>query len=185
MNPEQQSVYKAALVVLVPEAEPLAGPFRDQYDPSAADGMPAHITLNYPFLAYDPGQAVAIDELGRLFSSYAPFRFWLAEIRRFPQVLYLAPDPAQLFKDLIQAVAGQYPASPPYGGLFADVIPHLTVADLDDAEALERINGELVTASRDKLPIEAVAEEVWLMAKEDGRWLKRVSFPLGGGSLER
>jgi hypothetical protein len=29
---------ESALVVLVPEAEPLVKPFRDQYDPSAAAG---------------------------------------------------------------------------------------------------------------------------------------------------
>ena len=44
---------ESALVVLVPEAEAIAKPFRDQYDPSAAAGVPAHITLLYPFKAPD------------------------------------------------------------------------------------------------------------------------------------
>jgi hypothetical protein len=34
-----------ALVILVPEAEALVSSFRNKHDPSAADGMPAHITL--------------------------------------------------------------------------------------------------------------------------------------------
>ena len=44
---------ESALVVLIPEAEALAGPFRDKYEPSAAAGVPAHITLLYPFKAPD------------------------------------------------------------------------------------------------------------------------------------
>jgi hypothetical protein len=39
----QMPLNESALVV--PEAEPLVKPFRDRYDPSAAAGVPAHITL--------------------------------------------------------------------------------------------------------------------------------------------
>jgi len=46
--------YVSALVVLVPEAGALVGRLRQRYDPSAAVGMPAHITLNYPFLPSEP-----------------------------------------------------------------------------------------------------------------------------------
>jgi len=42
------SPIESALMVLVPEAERLVKPFRDRYDPSAAAGIPAHITLLYP-----------------------------------------------------------------------------------------------------------------------------------------
>ena len=42
---------ESALVILVPEAEPLVRPFRHRFDPSAALGVPAHITLLYPFIA--------------------------------------------------------------------------------------------------------------------------------------
>ena len=46
--------YESALVVLVPEAEAIVGRWRQRYDPSAAVGMPAHNTLNYPFLPGEP-----------------------------------------------------------------------------------------------------------------------------------
>jgi len=42
--------YESALVILVPEAEAVVGRLRQRSDPSAAVGMPAHITINYPFL---------------------------------------------------------------------------------------------------------------------------------------
>jgi len=43
------NLIEVAIVVLVPEAETLVEPFRKIFDPSAAKGMPAHITINYPF----------------------------------------------------------------------------------------------------------------------------------------
>jgi len=46
--------YESALVILVPEAEAIVGRLRQRYDPSAAVGMLAHITLNYPFLPGEP-----------------------------------------------------------------------------------------------------------------------------------
>ena len=51
---------ESALVVVVPEAEQLVGPFREKYDPSAAAGMPPHITLLYPF---KPPDAVSYTHL--------------------------------------------------------------------------------------------------------------------------
>src|SRR5262245_1288644 len=41
-NSRMDSQESTALVVLVPEAETLVQAFRDQYDLSAAEGMPAH-----------------------------------------------------------------------------------------------------------------------------------------------
>ena len=36
---------ETALIVPVPEVEPIVGRFRDRYDPAAADGIPAHVTV--------------------------------------------------------------------------------------------------------------------------------------------
>ena len=44
-NPQNDS-----LVILVPEAESMVKAFRERYDPAAQAGMPAHITLLYPFV---------------------------------------------------------------------------------------------------------------------------------------
>ena len=41
----------SALVVTVPAAERAVGPWRLHYDPSAAAGMPAHVTVLFPWLA--------------------------------------------------------------------------------------------------------------------------------------
>ena len=39
-----------ALIIEVPEAEPLVGEVRHQFDPVSNSGIPAHITLLYPFV---------------------------------------------------------------------------------------------------------------------------------------
>ena len=51
---QPRTSYESAPVILVPEAEAIVGRWRQRYDPSAAVGMPAHITLNYPFLPGEP-----------------------------------------------------------------------------------------------------------------------------------
>ena len=87
------SSHESALVVLVPEAEVRVQPFRDKYDPSAAMGMPAHVTLLYPFLAPDDVGSEALADLRVCFQQFSPFPFTLAETHRFPSVLYLGPEP--------------------------------------------------------------------------------------------
>lgn len=172
----------SALVVLVPEAEVLVKPFRDTYDPSAAAGMPAHITLLYPFKPSDEVDETVIDNLRGCFVRFGPFRFSLDETRRFPvEVLYLAPVPDGDFRRMTEAIWERYPETPPYGGKFANVIPHLTVAQLDDEWRLDRVADDFARASRGTLPIHATATEVALMDNRSGRWQVRATLRLGGG----
>ena len=77
---------ESALVVLVPEAEAVVKPFRDQYDPSAAAGMPAHITLLYPFKTPDEVDQMTLDGLRDCFACFEPIPFSLGTIQRFPNV---------------------------------------------------------------------------------------------------
>jgi hypothetical protein len=45
---------QSALLLPVPAAEAAVGPYRALLDPSARDGVPAHITVLYPFLPGGP-----------------------------------------------------------------------------------------------------------------------------------
>jgi 2'-5' RNA ligase len=167
-----------ALVILVPEAEALVKTFRDKYDPSTAEGMPAHVTVLYPFknLEHIGDDVVAV--LHSLFSHHPRFRFSLGALQRFPTVLYLAPHPETPFQALTRAVADQYPETPPYGGAFSDVIPHLTIAQVSDAQRLDAVRDEFYRAAGGKLAIQGYAEQVWLMAKQAGRWSPQRGFAL-------
>jgi len=169
------------LVILVPEAESLVQTFREKYDHSAAAGMPAHITLLYPFKHPDQVNDFLVDDLRMLFSSHTRFQFSLVSTRGFPGVLYLAPEPPVPFKKLTRAIATQYPETPPYGGTFPDTVPHLTVAQRCSSEELVSIEEEFSRVSAGRLPIHATATEVCLMEKRGGRWRNHTSFALAEG----
>jgi hypothetical protein len=170
---------ESALVFLVPEAEALVGPFRDRHDPAAAAGMPAHITLLYPFR---PPDATVLDGLRQCFAPFAPFPFVLVETRRFEApdaVLYLAPEPAEAFRALTSAIWQRWPERPPYGGRHADVIPHLCVAQVADLQQLDAIALRFEPKAAAVLPIRAMATRVVLMDTRSGWWQIRTTFDLG------
>lgn len=171
---------EAAVVLLVPEAEPLVRDYRKEYDPSAAKGMPAHITINYPFLpGADPSEAT-LERLRSLFAGVPAFPFRLTQGAGFPDLLYLAPDPEERFRDLVSRLERAFPESPPYGGAHSEVIPHLTIAQNDDPVILEGITSDFRVGAESRLPIWSHASKLWLMDNRSGRWKKRVAFPLGG-----
>ena len=79
---------RTALVVVVPEAELLVGRLREQYDhPAGGLGVPAHVTLLFPFGDHADG-------LEELFAAAEPFDFSLARTARFAEqpILFLAPE---------------------------------------------------------------------------------------------
>jgi 2'-5' RNA ligase len=171
---------ESALVVVVGEAEAVAAPFRDRYDPSAAAGMPAHITLLYPFKAADDVDDIARGKLRDCFARFEPVRFSLGAIKRFPGgVLYLAPQPDEPFRQLTLAIWNLFPQTPPYGGKWPDIIPHLSIAWLADERRLTEVAGDFAKASDGKLPVRATASEIALMDNRSGRWNVEASFRLG------
>ena len=105
---------ESGLAVLVPEAERLVGPLRDKHDPSAAAGMPAHITLLYRFKPPDEIGETEIEKLKQCFASFRSFDFSLAAVRCFPgRVLYLAPEPDEPFRRLTLAICDCFPQHRP------------------------------------------------------------------------
>ena len=168
---------ESALLVPVPEAEPLVGGWRAKYDLAAQKGVPAHITILYPFVPPAEITVETVDELAGFFSRFAPFDFVLTRTARFPQVVYLAPEPAEPFLRLTEAVHERWPSFPPYGGAFDEVVPHLTVVERDDGsdiDVLDIVERDIVRG----VPIQARAREVWLM-QGDGSWSVRARFQLG------
>ncbi|MGE5179743.1 MAG: 2'-5' RNA ligase family protein [Bacteroidota bacterium] len=171
------------IVIPVPAADHLVSPYRLRFDPSGGEGMPAHITLLYPFLTRDRISADTLDALVAIASGEPAFSFELAEIRAFRAdhnaALYLAPVPESPFVRLIEAIAVRWPEMPPYGGIYGRVVPHLTVGMLDLGAPEELIRREL----EPRLPIGARAEEVWIMARNEvGRWVKVSCTKLGPAS---
>jgi 2'-5' RNA ligase len=165
---------QSALIVPVADAEPVVGDWRANHDPSAAAGMPAHVTVLYPFIPPESIDAASEQELEALAGAFPRFRFELADVGRFPGVLYLDPKPREPFVRLTQLVVARWPDYPPYGGEFDEVVPHLTVAQGSDPPGLGN-------ALSEKLPLAAEAREVQLMTQDRaGRWSVKASFPLAG-----
>ena len=178
MLAQNNHIVEATLDIHVPEAEPFVAPFRAKYDPSAEMGMPAHITINYPFLpGVEPNEDLS-EELADLFSKIDPFKFTFNGFGQFPGVIYLSPQPDAPFKDLIEKVANRFPESQPYGGAFDSVVPHLTIAHAEDEELLASIEDQLAELAPQHLPMTIHVEQVWLMDNRTGKWQVRQIFQL-------
>jgi 2'-5' RNA ligase len=131
MSETNSSSFRAretALIAKAPEAEPPVGAWRNRFDSAAAAGVPAHITVLYPFLDHQLVDADVVGQLHALFAGHRGFGVQLMQCRRFPGVLYVAPVPETELRALTSAVTSRWPEAPPYGGQFEDVVPHLTVA---------------------------------------------------------
>jgi len=172
---------QSALLLPVPAAEAAVGPHRARLDASARDGVPAHITVLYPFLPPGGIGPAVLAELRRLFAAVPRFSFTLDRVRWFDQsVVWLGPSDESRFRALIDLAGGAYPSCPPYGGVYEDVVPHLTIGDRGGQAELQAA----AEAVRPLLPIVTEATRVILMAgpdprREPGPWQTMASFPLG------
>lgn len=98
---------ESALIVAVPEAEPAVAALRAAYDPSASWGVPAHITVLYPFLPPDRIDAAVLAAVRATVAGVPAFDLVLARTRRFgDQVLWLAPEPDAPLRALTELKAG-------------------------------------------------------------------------------
>lgn len=165
---------QTALVAVIHEAEPVVGAWRARLDPSAAAGVPAHVSVLSPFLAATRIDDTVVGELAGLFAAQPVFHVRFTEFRRSPGVLYLAPDPAEPFRTLAGVLAARWPEAPPAGWQPTDVKPHLTVAYDQATPVLDEVEAS-VTA---ELPIAAAITAVALFVHDGTRWRQRMAFDL-------
>jgi 2'-5' RNA ligase len=176
-NPGPQSI----LLVEVPEAQPIVGRYREQFVANARLGVPAHISVLYPFMPPRAIGPAVIAELEHLFATVSRFRFQLTHIGWFgDEVLWLGPrDPAP-FRALTRRVAEAFPDFPPYEGQFggaeSEASPHLTVGKGDLVTELRSAEADV----RSHLPIGGEANSVTLMTQSStgGLWTKTATFAL-------
>lgn len=167
----------SCFVVLVPAAEPWVSAARSQFDSSARRGLGAHITVLYPFM--DPAliDAAVLNTAQAAIGVHEQFAFQLKAIGYFPNVAYLKPERADPFIALSLSLARAFPLFPPYGGEFAKIVPHLTLAKGDIASAtqtLVQIAADLAAHGAISAPCSAVT----LVENSSGRWQPLHQFPL-------
>jgi 2'-5' RNA ligase len=167
--------------IIVPVQVPVAvNRLRDRMDPSAAVGVPAHVTLIYPFMPVYQLKDDVRRRIEGIIASEPAFPFQLTSVQRWPTVVYLAPEPADPFRRLTASLAEAFPDYPPYEGIHENVVPHLTIAqDVPDeyyAAAEHALPG--------MLPIRDFAREAWLIGHTpDQPWHTLWHLPFGSTPL--
>ena len=165
-------------MIAFPQLSPIVDDWRERTSADRTSlGIPPHVTLLHPFM---PAEIVSesLDDLRELFAATPPFDVAFRELRRWPEMAYLAPDPPELFAALTDAIVERWPDYPPYEGIHETVIPHLTVAYGDDV-LLAEVEADVTP----KLPIEAHVTDAVLLEELEadvGRWGERARFKLAG-----
>jgi 2'-5' RNA ligase len=167
---------RSAVVIAVPEAVGAVERWLERtvgFKPS--HGVPAHVTILFPFVpASDLGPPVT-SAVQAIAGRFHPFAFQLRELRRWPDVLYLAPEPPEPFVELTEALVAAYPEHPPYEGAYDDAVPHLTVAQ-GDPDTIAAAEIDVLPA----LPINAWAVELLVLAQRARyEWDTVARLPLG------
>jgi len=169
-----------AVLVLVPATEPVVGPWRDELDPSARQGVPAHVTVLFPFVPARDVDDSVVETLRGAVRDVASFSFRLDAVSWFgDDFVWLAPDPVEPFAELTERTVRAFPQHPPYEGEH-EPVPHLTVGYRrhSSLEAL-RVAADRLAPS---LPIPAEVDRVHLLAGgfDVGSWHVVAEAPLLG-----
>jgi 2'-5' RNA ligase len=170
---------ESAVLVLVPEAENIVASHRAGLDSAAALGVPAHVTVLYPFVPPERTDDAVISSLAAAVMSVTPFDVTFRRLSWFDRsLLWLAPEPAEPFAELTAAVQRAFPDYDPYGGAHPDLVPHLTVGQDQPENLLESAQHAIELS----LPVSAKVSAAVLMqgALEPDSWRVVAELPLGG-----
>ncbi len=171
-----------ALVVLVPAADPVVERPRLALDAGRSLGVPAHVTVLFPFMPLDQISHSVDADLTALFAAVPAFDASFDAIGWFGSaVVYVRPEPAARFSDLTARIVGRWPDWPPYEGRFDPPVPHLTIGDNGDAVALAAAAREVEAA----LPISCRVSSVALFRGTDDAdsWQHVRDFALGSSGV--
>lgn len=171
---------QTGLVLLVPDLDPVIGRWRERYDPASVHGVPAHVTIVYP---WKPAAAITSSDrsaLAELVRELPPIELSFAGFGRFDKTLWLDPQPTTAIRGLVDAVVARWPDHPPYGGQFAVVVPHLTVSDGCDPTSVQHVVDDV----EPQLPRTTIVPELTLMRCAGRRWSVDSRYPFAGVALD-
>ena len=146
--------------------------------PNAAEGVPAHLTLLYPFVAPERLTRSVRSAIEAVVPRHAPFPYALAGKAIWPDTVYVAVDPVAPFLALQEDLARAFPDFPIYGeDATFEFVPHVTIAEgsaIDDGAVL----GARAWAS---LPRPALASSLEVIARAGAApWRTVWRIGLGG-----
>ena len=171
---------ETALIAPVAPLDRIVGRHRAALDHSAAWGVPAHVTVLYPFVPPDQVTEATLDRLREAVADTMSFECRFDRVDWFgDDVVWLAPEPDKPFRALTEAVWRRFPDHPPYAGAHPDTVPHLTVGStrVGDLAGLRQAAADLLPV----LPATARIDRVWLVAGTDApdSWRTLAEFALG------
>ena len=164
VGPPMEWEGESGLVLMVPGAEPIVRELRYRFDPAAAAGVGAHITVLYPFVPLDSLDGGVEQAVALVAAGHGAFDLELTAVRAWPDVVYLSIKPEAPVRALTGAMAARWPDHPPYGGAFDDIVPHLTIG-----HGGEDLLAEAEAAVSPHLPVKARITEVSLVVLEGDR----------------
>jgi hypothetical protein len=149
---------------------------REAGDGMAARGVPPHVTVLFPFLPVD---ALGPDVRAALTSAASrrrPFVARFHEVGPRDGMVWLVPEDQEPFLRLTADVAARWPDYPPYQGVHAGLVAHLTLVETPDVRVLDAARAAASASS----PIDAPATELRVIVEDDsGRWRTRWRLPFG------
>ncbi|MCW2781962.1 MAG: hypothetical protein JWR35_2411 [Marmoricola sp.] len=165
---------RTGVVVVIATAAEIIRDLRMVHDPLAARGVPAHVTILFPFRSVvDDSTAQQISTIA---SQTRPFDVTFSSVERFgDEVVYLVPEPAAAFSALIGLFVEAFPDCPPYAGKHPDPTPHLTVG----SNLIPGAADELVAAIGTLSITTRVDRLTLLVEQDDGAWTTSQTWPLG------
>jgi hypothetical protein len=105
---EQRPATQSAVIVPVPALEPVVGEHRRHLDRAAQWGVPAHVTVFYPFVSPREINAAPLHRLDLALWSAEPFDCTFERVEWFDEdVVWLAPEPDQPFRELTRSGVGR------------------------------------------------------------------------------
>ena len=142
----------------------------------ASQGVPAHLTLLYPFVAWDALDPEVGRRVAEIAAAHHAFEYAMSGAGRWPDTVYVAVEPVGPFVALQADLARTFPDYPIYGELPEfEYVPHITVAEgraVDDP-------GTTRAAGWADLPARRTADALEVIATDGGPWQVVWRIPLG------
>lgn len=184
---------RTALLLPVPAADPLLMKIADRYPMTVRPGLPAHLTVLYPFVPAENLDAATIRACAEIAERTAPIDVRFTRCRVRGEMAYLGPEPVAPVDALLRAVRARWPDLTPYDGRFPDAPAHVTLAldgRLSDHAEREGAHGPasgervservraIVRLVDPLLPIGTTLDELMLVASGEDSWAVRGRWPL-------
>lgn len=172
------------LAVPVPELDPFVRARTAHYDAAYLAVDPcfgqAHVTVLGPWVRSPTGTDLAL--VAEVAGTTVPFSYRLARWGTFPNgIIHLLAEPAAPFAAVTEALVERFPRHPPYGGAFAELVPHVTL----DAVGPGVDEAGVATMLGDRVPVSARAQRLQLQWWQAGHCHVQQEWRLGTAGGER